>query len=564
MKNHLDGGEAILAALRALNVDYIMSSPGSDWGSLWEALARQQVDKTPGPKYLSCAHETLAANLALGYTFVTGRMQAVVLHAGVGLLQGSLGIDGANRLNMPMMVFSSEAQTFGEKPGFDPGHQWISSLAVVGGPQRIIDPLVKWSSQIATTDTMFEMIVRAGLLAQQNPAGVVYLNTPIETMLQEWVPPKTPRKTAPVPKPVAPTTEIERVAKLLLAAENPVIVTDGAGRQVAGYQALRELVDLYAIPVVEPGYTEVANFPKDHPLHGGNTMQPFLDSADLVLVVRARVPWYPPNRRPTKATIVTIDESPARGTMVYQNVPADIVLEGDVVHTLKTLAAAVRDGKPNSDKVAARLGRATAGHNKMVEGYRQAEANPQNKKGLNPAWVCRVLNETLPQNTTYIDETITYRAFTVKHLAWGGPQSHFRVGGGLGQGFGTALGVKLAAPDRFVTWIAGDGGFLYNPLVQSLALSKHAELPILIVVLNNTGYRSMASEHRGFYPEGVAAANDLFYGNPITDFEYSELVKPFGGYGKRVDKPAELAPALKEGIAAVKNGRTAIINITVD
>jgi acetolactate synthase I/II/III large subunit len=564
MKNYLDGGEAILEGLRALNVDYIMSSPGSDWGSLWEALARQDMNKTPGPKYLSCAHETLAANLALGYTFVTGRMQAVVLHAGVGLLQGSIGIDAMNRLGLPMILFSSEANTFGEKPGFDPGHQWISSLAVVGGPQRIIDPLVKWSGAVVTPDTMYETIVRSGLLAQQNPAGVVYLNTPIETMLSQWTPPAMPHKTAPVAKPVAPDSEIDRVAKLLLSAETPVIVTDGAGRSVEGYEALRELAELYAIPVVEPGYTEVANFRKDHPLHQGNTMQPFLDVADLVLVVRARVPWYPPYKRPTKAKIVTIDEQPVRGAMVYQNVPADIVVEGDVVHTLKRLAAAVRDGKPKADKVATRLERCTAAHNKMKEGYRQAEANPQNKKGLNAAWVCKTMNETLPNDTVYVDETITYRGYTVKHLNWGGPQTHFRVGGGLGQGFGTALGVKLALKNKLVTWVAGDGGFLYNPLVQSLALSKHANLPILITVFNNTGYRSMASEHRNFYPDGAAAESNNWYGNPITDFDYAKLVEPFGGFGRKVDKPAELVPALKDGMAAVKDGKTAILNITVD
>jgi acetolactate synthase-1/2/3 large subunit len=96
LKNIQDGGEAILEALRNLSVEYVISSPGSEWPSFWEALARQKKSGTPGPTYLDCGHETLAVSMATGYTQVTGRMQAVLLHAGAGLLQGSMAIYGAH------------------------------------------------------------------------------------------------------------------------------------------------------------------------------------------------------------------------------------------------------------------------------------------------------------------------------------------------------------------------------------------------------------------------------------------------------------------------------------
>ena len=121
MTNYVDGGEAVLEAFRSLGVDYVMASPGSEWGAVWEAFARQKVRNAPGPTYLSCAHETLAVDLAIGYTAITGRMQAVMLHTGVGLLQGSMGIDGAQRSGTPMLVVSGEALTYGERQGFDPG-----------------------------------------------------------------------------------------------------------------------------------------------------------------------------------------------------------------------------------------------------------------------------------------------------------------------------------------------------------------------------------------------------------------------------------------------------------
>ena len=91
MKNYMDGGEAILEAFRKLKIDYILSSPGSEWSPVWEALVRQKIGNRAGPAYIDCWHETLAVNMATGYTLMTGRPQAVLVHAGVGLLQGSHG-----------------------------------------------------------------------------------------------------------------------------------------------------------------------------------------------------------------------------------------------------------------------------------------------------------------------------------------------------------------------------------------------------------------------------------------------------------------------------------------
>ena len=561
-KNTPDGGEAILQALRALDIDYVITSPGSEWGSLWEAFARQDASGVPGPKYLSCGHETLAVDMAIGYTRHTGRMQAVVLHAGVGLLQGSVGIDAANRMGVPMVVLSGESLTYGELADFDPGYQWTANLSVPGGPHRLIAPIVKWSNQATSIATIYEMIVRAGEMAQRTPSGPVYLDVPIETMLEDWTPPTRQRKVPTAVAPHAPATEIERVAAQLLSAQHPVITTESAGRDAATYRALVELAELLAIPVVETVAAEYSNFPKTNPLHQGIGFEPFTDTADLALVVRSRAPWYPPETRPRNATIVAINDTPFNGTMVYQNLQADIFLEGDTAHTLKTLAELVRAAKVDTAAVAERRERCAAAHRKMREKYGKA-AQAANG-GISAQLLCQTLSEVLPQDSVYVDETITHRSDTLRHLDHDGPNTYYRAGGGLGQGIGLALGAKLAAPDRLVVSVIGDGSFLYNPLTQSLALSQQAELPILIVIFNNGGYRAMKLEHHAYYPAGIAAANNRSHGFPITGFEYSELVKPFGGFGRRVDKPAELKPALKRCIAAVNDGRTAILDVSLE
>src|ERR1700688_4092876 len=119
MKQYCDGGEAILEAFRALETDIIVSSPGSEWSPMWEALARQKVNQKPGPQYVEVWHETLAVDIAMGHTAISGRPQGVLLHAGAGLLQGTAGMHSAVLAETPMVIMSGESLTFGENPELD-------------------------------------------------------------------------------------------------------------------------------------------------------------------------------------------------------------------------------------------------------------------------------------------------------------------------------------------------------------------------------------------------------------------------------------------------------------
>jgi len=139
VKNYHDGGEAILEAIRQLKTDYVISSPGSEWAPFWEALARQKRDGTDGPTYMDCGHESIAVNMATAYTQITGRLQVVVLHAGAGIMQGSMAVNAAGAMETPLVVLSGEVLGYGEGD-FDPGSQWYRNLSVVGGTQRLIEP----------------------------------------------------------------------------------------------------------------------------------------------------------------------------------------------------------------------------------------------------------------------------------------------------------------------------------------------------------------------------------------------------------------------------------------
>ena len=564
MRNSTDGGDAILQAFHSLGIDYVMASPGSEWGPFWEAMAQQQLGNEPGPTYLTCAHETLAVDLAIGYTSVTGRMQAVMLHTGVGLLQGSLGIEGALRGAIPMLILSGESVSFGDDPDIDPGFQWQAILNQVGSPTRLIEPLVKWAHQTGSISTMYQQVVSAGELSQRSPRAPTYLSVPIEVMMQPWSPPEELRSAPPAPITAATPSDINVVCDMLLAAENPAIITEESGRTPEGYAALVELAELLSIPVIEGRFSPYANFPKDHPLWIGAGRPPLVDEADLILMIASRQPWYPLSNTPKKARVVTIDETPFRDHVVYQPSSAERFLEGDVAANLALLVTALKVATIDSDAVAQRR----AQRDEAAQA-RQAQndtmiSDARAQSTISPALLAATLSEMAPAGTIFIDETITHRPAIVGHLQTDGPTSYFRVHGGLGQAMGVALGAKLAAPDQTIVTTLGDGTFLYNPSVQALAFARTNNLATLTVIFNNRGYNAMRKDQEGYFPDGVAAKNDLWLGHPTTAFDYAELAQPFGAFGATVETPAELPGVVESAFAAIAEGRSALLNVMLN
>jgi thiamine pyrophosphate-dependent acetolactate synthase large subunit-like protein len=562
MKNYLDGGEAILEAFRKLKIDYIMSSPGSEWSPIWEALARQKIEKKPGPTFIESWHETLAVNMATGYTLMTGKMQAVLVHAGVGVLQGSMGIHAALQSEVPMVVMSGESQTLGEDPDLEIEQQWYGGLTV-GGIERFIEPVTKWARSVTSPFTLYEGVIRAGEMAQRIPKGPIYLNVALEHMLHAWTPPNNAREVPPAPVMQPAASDIEAVAELVQKSKNPVIVAEAAGRDAKTFTALVELAELAAIPVINGRANSFANFPTDNPLYLGVGNYQTLEKADLVLLVAGRAPWYPARRRPTTGKIVAIDDNPHKAHLVYQNLHADFYLEGDIAESLKLLTAALRATKLDAAAVRARRERVAGEHKAYVADLRAEREKAKNGGGIDPLSLVAALGEVMPRETIYYDETITHSSILRQHLPQTTAQSFFRGSGGLGQGIGMALGIKLAAPERPVALLIGDGSFLYNPIIQALGASKRHELPIIIVVLNNKKYAAMRKSHVNHYPDGAAASQNLYYGVTIEGPDYAQLGSHFGFTGERVEKLADLPKAIRNAVAATRKGNTAILDVVV-
>ncbi|MGW2520232.1 thiamine pyrophosphate-dependent enzyme [Streptomyces sp. NPDC001617] len=557
-----DGGDAFVSAFNAVGADYIFCSSGSEWAPVWESLARRHRDGEPAPQYLDLTHETVAVGMATGYGLVKRRPQGVLLHAAPGLLQGSMAVHGALLAGVPMVVASSESTTYGDGPGQDPGGQWYRNLSVVGGPHGVAQPFTKWSNEAASVHTLPTMITRAAELSWRAPAGPAYLNIPLEILLEEW----DGREAKPIVAPGSTHSspeEVDPVAQMIREAANPVIVTETAGREAGGFEALLAFAEAWNIPVVEPDSAVCGNFPRDHPLHAGSEIGPWLDEADLILLVNCRAPFYPPSRRPAKAQVVVIDEVPQRPHVVYQVLFADRYLEGNVANTLRQLTK--RATGLDVAAVTARRSAQEERHADEQAAIAAAEARAAQGEGIDPVLVAATLRRLLDgQDGIVVDETITHSRVVKRHVRTDAPDSYFYVQGGLGQGIAVALGVKLAAQERPVVLTIGDGAFAYNPVIPSYDASTAYQLPLLIVVFNNRVYKSMNLNHRRFYPEGAAAETGEWLGTDLHRLpRLAAFAEPFGMHAETVDTADALGPALERALKAVAEGTTAVVDVLV-
>jgi acetolactate synthase I/II/III large subunit len=145
----MHGGQAMLKAIQRAGIDYILSSPGSEWPPVWEALAEQTRQGIKKPGYVNCRHEAVAVAMAAGYTKVTGRPQMVMLHATAGPLNAAMTLRAALQERTPMVIISGEIAAYGENTKVaDPGGQWLHDLTDLGGSPDLLRGCVKWADRV--------------------------------------------------------------------------------------------------------------------------------------------------------------------------------------------------------------------------------------------------------------------------------------------------------------------------------------------------------------------------------------------------------------------------------
>src|SRR5271165_3005954 len=285
--------EAYLALLAERGIDFLFANAGTDFAPLVEAFAKAARSGTPVPQPVLATHENLALSMAHGYAMVTRRVPAVMVHVSVGTANGVCGALNAARENVPILFTAGRSPlTESGLPGArDVYIHWAQEMFDQAGMLREI---VKWDYELRNGQQLETVIDRALAVATSQPCGPVYLSLPGEVLaapLPGFTYDAPTRRVAAAP-PGPDKNAIDEAARLLAAAETPLIVTASAGRDPAAVAALGEFAQRFALPVVEhrPRYLSL---PADHPCHLGYDAGPYLDDADVILVLECDVPWIP-------------------------------------------------------------------------------------------------------------------------------------------------------------------------------------------------------------------------------------------------------------------------------
>ncbi len=555
--------DAYLALLADRGVDYFFANAGTDFAPIVEAMAKAQSLETRIPEPVTCPHENTAMHMAIGYYLVTGKPQAVMVHVNVGTANGMNGFLNAARGNIPMLF------TAGRTPTNEEGLAGHRSLDIhwtqeMFDQASMVREAAKWDYELRNGKQTETIVDRALSVAKSEPTGPVYLSLPREVLaeqMDEFTYESPGRQHAPAP-PYPNAAATDEAAALLANAENPLIITNWAGRNPRVWGPLGELAERYAIPVVQYR-NRYMSLPTDHPMNLGYDLNPLLGQADVILVVDVAVPWLPATDKVREdARVIHMGADPLHSYVPLRGHPCDIALAcgTDVGLTALNEALSAHEGrvKASIDKRRKAL---TEMWRKQRDGWARRLDEVKDNKPLHPVWITHCINQLKGDDTIVVKES----ALASTHIDITQPGTLLNAGAasGLGHGLGVALGAKLAARDRLVIGTHGDGSYMFGNPIASHYVGAEQKLPILTVIFNNQRWQAVRRATVGLNPEGYAAQSSH---QPITMLDsidkYEKAVEVADGYGQRVEDPDDLMPALERGLKAVEvEKRQAVINV---
>ena len=550
--------DAYLELLAARGVEYFFANAGTDFAPIIEAYARRGAQGQASPRPITVPHEVPAVAMAHGYTMVSGRAQAVMVHVIVGAGNAAGGVINAARSNIPML-FSAGRNPIteaGDAGSRDRPIHWAQEAFDQAGMLR---EFVKWDYELKRFDQLETVVDRALTLAQSEPRGPVYLTLPREVLAErhdaiEYADPaRAVVPAATLPDPAA----VDEAAAMLAFARNPIIITKALGRDPAAVPVLVRLAETLGAPVFDQFHTYV-NFPQDHALHGGFEAAPHLAEADAILVIESDVPWFPQMNRPKPETrSIHLGVDPLFSRYPVRGFPADLALAGTPRLALAALADAVAR-RVDKAAVAERRQRWTAAGTRRREAAAAKSRAVQGDSPIDMLSLSRAIGELVDDRTIVVNEydlDATQCTFTRPGSYFAAPPS-----GGLGWGLGAALGAKLAAPDHSVICCVGDGAYIFGSPTASHFVSRAYNLPVLFVVFNNQTWNAVKRAVQTYARDGWAVRTDSM---PLTSLEpapdYEMICRASGGHGEKVEDPAALAEALRRGLRIVKEEKRQVV-----
>jgi acetolactate synthase-1/2/3 large subunit len=434
----------------------------------------------------------------------------------------------------------------------------------------IVRPYTKWEYNLPSGVIAKEALRRAHTVMESDPKGPVYLTFPRETLTDSFSEGQirsypAERFGAVRARGVDPAA-LEPLVERLLAAERPLLISAYAGRNHATVAVLDQLARFAGIRVVEfnPLYL---NLPHDSPCHGGFSPAQALRDADLGLLVDVDVPWIPSDMPDNPATWwAHIDVDAEKRNFPIWTFPGNLRLSGDSHRILSDLLAALRAraGDAFRSRAAERVSKLAAEGDARREQMARLAANRGAPGEINPHYLCAALASALPADAVVLNEAIRNGPVVMQQMPRTQPGSLVGLaGGGLGFSGGMALGLKLAWPERTIVQIVGDGTFYFSNPQSSLAVGRQYKLPVLTVVLDNTGWAAVKEATLRVYPEGEARARHDYGSVLAPDMDFSKVAEAAGAHGERVSDPDAVDDAIARCLAALRDGRSAVLHARV-
>jgi acetolactate synthase I/II/III large subunit len=553
--------EDYLEALAAHGIEHLFVNPGTDFAPIVEAFSRAARTNRPVPRPMVVPHENAAVAMAHGYTMVTGKPQAIMLHTNVGTANAINMLTNASRDRVPMLLTSGRTPfTENGAEGSRSAHiQWAQEMFDQAGMLR---ELVKWDYEMKRGDQAASVVDRALEIATASPQGPCYLSLPREVLGEIMSATSESNRThRAIPRPPeARFSDIETLADWIAAAKNPLIITGMLGKDPRESIALSRLAERYALPVI-PYNTRYFALSADHPMFQGSTPDPLLQDADLVIVFETDVPWLPTKTAPRADTkVVQVGEDPLHGRLPMRSFPSDLTLTATCLSVLEALESAL--SKRATPHVADRDKRLRERSRSLhITWQREAEQAGQSDT-ISLPWLNHCLREIVDANTKVISEYSFRQEYCPLHT----PGSLFAVSsaGGLGWGFPASLGVKLASPHSLVLSVLGDGAYMFANPTACHYTAQMQKLPVLTIIYNNALYGAVRRATLDMYSNGVAGEADGRFLADLPAPSFEKIVAAHDGYGEKVDKPADLPAALQRAAAAVRSGQQALLNVVCE
>jgi len=555
--------DALLDALEHCGVTHLYVNLGSDHPELIESLAKRAASGHHPFRVVTCPHENVALTAAQAHAMVSGQPQAVFVHVDVGTQTLGGALHNAFRARVPVFIFAGETPFTLNGELLGSRNRPAQILQDVPDQHSVVRAYVKWSMSVRTGRNIRDLVYRGMQLARSEPCGVVYLSGAREVMSEALDGPATDQVSCwPALTPSAlPPVMAREIAEAVSQARKPVLITSYFGRRPERVAALVRMAERVGIMVVEESPVYL-NFPRSHPLHAGYLAAEVVSDADLILVVDCDVPWINATIRLSEGVrIYQIDTDPLKESIPLWHVPARAFSQADSALALEQIEG-VLDRLPNDDARVVERTRVAAMRHAEIE--TRAKARLQRSVAtLNPDSVAACLAGLLDDDAIVIDETVTSSMMVLESLPRDKPGTYLASGGSsLGFGGGGSIGARLAAPERTVVCLTGDGSYLFGVPSAVHIVAARYRAPFLTVIMNNGGWNATKQNLLRLRPDGYAQRDDRFWVGFGQEADLAGIAAAAGrALALTVREPDQLEPLLRQALEAVRGGQCAVVDV---